>query len=254
MFTYAELMEIEDLCQEDARFEKYMERIREENSQLLAKVSHEIGNPLTIIYSTIQLMESRDPNIKEQKYWNQLSMDVKNLSLLLQDYSNYDSCSTLNIENENLYEILQNVSNSFEAVFQEAQIDWSFKVSDEILPIMESFPCDKIKIRQVFINIIKNAVEAVNTNGRIWIDIPKKGIKVEDMVQGEDCIVIMIGNNGSPIAKDELKGMFTPLLSSKSGGCGIGLSISNKITVSHGGIIFVTSNDEETVFTIALPL
>ncbi|MEG2440268.1 MAG: HAMP domain-containing sensor histidine kinase [Acetivibrio sp.] len=254
MFTYAELMELEDLCKEDKRFEKYVERLKEENNRLLTKVAHEIGNPLTIIYSTIQLMESRNPEIAKEKYWTQLTQDVKELSLLLRDYSDYNSCDSLNITKEDLSEVLQNLVQSFEPVFIHHSIDWSFQVPQDMVPVMASYLCDKIKLKQVFVNIFKNALEASAENGRIWLCVPPKGSVLDCGIQGEDSIAIQIGNTGVPIKKNELKNLFSPSSSIKCGGCGIGLSISNKIAEAHGGKISVSSNKESTIFTVCLPL
>ncbi len=254
MFSYAELMELDGLCKEDNRFEKYVERLREENNQLLSKVTHEIGNPLTIIYSTIQLMESKNPLLKEQPYWNQLNKDVKDLSLLLHDYSDYNSCDSLNLEKENLFDILQTVSRSFEPVFIHNKIDWSFQVSRNMIPLMSSYVCDIVKIKQVFVNIIKNGVEALEENQRLWIQVPDLGEQIEGVTQGSEHLILRFGNNGLPIASNELNGMFLPRASNKVGGSGIGLSISRRIIEAHGGKIFVNSDQNETVFTICLPL
>lgn len=254
MFTYAELMELEELCKEDNRFEKYVERLKEENIRLLSKLTHEIGNPLTIIYSTLQLMESKNPALKEQLYWDQLNKDVKDLSLLLHHYSNYNSCHNLNLKEENLFDILQEVCQSFEPIFIHNQIDWSFQVPRNMMPVMNSYLCDPVKIKQVFINIIKNGVEALEPNQSLWVQVPDLGETFEDLTQGKEHIILHFGNNGLPIEPTELTGMFLPKASNKVGGCGIGLSISNRIIEAHGGKIFVNSDKNQTVFTICLPL
>lgn len=254
MFSYAELMELDGLCKEDQRFEKYVDRLRDENNRLLAKVTHEIGNPLTIIYSTIQLMESKNPFLKKEPYWGQLNKDVKDLSLLLHDYSDYNSCDSLNLEKENLFDTLQTVCRSFEPLFINNKLDWSFQVSREMIPLMSSYICDIVKIRQVFVNILKNGVEALEENQRLWIQVPDLEEPVEDLIQGEEYLILRFGNNGFPIAQEEMRGMFLPRISSKANGSGIGLSISNRIVEAHGGKIFVNSNEVETIFTICLPL
>lgn len=254
MFTYAELMELEELCKEDTRFDKYVERLKEENNRLLSKLTHEIGNPLTIIYSTIQLMESKNPALKEQVYWNQLNKDVKDLSLLLHNYSDYNSCNNLNLKKENLFELLQSVGQSFEPIFIRNEIDWSLQIPRTMIPILSSYLCDAIKIKQVFTNILKNGVEALQPNESLWIKVPELGESFEDLIQGKEHIILHIGNNGLPIEESQLTGMFLPKVSNKAGGSGIGLSISSRIIEAHGGRIFVHSDEKETVFTICLPL
>ncbi|MFA9463541.1 MAG: ATP-binding protein [Velocimicrobium sp.] len=254
MFSYSELMELDELCKEDSRFEKYVERLREENNQLLSKVTHEIGNPLTIIYSTIQLMESKNACLVDEPYWLQLTKDVKDLSLLLHNYSDYNSCATLNLKKENLLEVLQTVSESFEPVFIHNNLDWSFHVSRSMIPLMSSYLCDIVKIRQVFVNILKNGVEALESKQSLWIQIPDLGEQIEDMTQGHNFIILHFGNNGLPIETNKIAGMFLPRASNKVGGSGIGLWISNRIVEAHGGKIFVNSDKDKTIFTVCLPL
>ncbi|MDK2807310.1 MAG: hypothetical protein PWP24_39 [Clostridiales bacterium] len=254
MFSYSELMELDELCKEDSRFEKYVERLREENNQLLSKVTHEIGNPLTVIYSTIQLMEAKNSTFRQQPYWTQLTKDIKDLSQLLHDYSDYSSCNSINLKKENLLEILQNVSESFEPVFIKEDLHWSFQVAHNMIPIMSSYLCDGIKIRQVFVNILKNGVEALSSGQSLWIDIPPLGETVENLVQGTDGIIIQFGNNGLPIESNSLTGIFLPNASNKAGGSGLGLWVSNRIIEAHGGKIFVSSDSSKTLFRICLPL
>lgn len=254
MFTYSELSELEDLCRQDVLFEKYIERFREENNRLLSKVTHEIGNPLTIIYSTIQLMETKDPAVKDLTYWGQLKDDVKGLSLLLHDYSDYSNCDSLNMKKENLADMLTAIKCSFEPLIAENEITLTIDIADDMMQALKTYPCDGIKLKQVFINIIKNGIEALGENGDLWIRVPKAGAQIEELTQGDKYLIMTLGNNGSKIPDEEMKGIFSPLISSKLGGSGIGLSISNKIIEAHGGIIFVNSYDEQTEFTICLPL
>lgn len=254
MFTYNELSELEDLCKQDVLFEKYIERFREENNRLLSKVTHEIGNPLTIIYSTIQLMETKDPAVRELTYWEQLKDDIKGLSLLLHDYSDYSNCDSLNMKAENLTAMIERVKNSFEPMITRSQINLSVEIPEDMMSAMEAYPCDGVKLKQVFVNIIKNGIEALGQGGSLWICVPKAGTQVEELIQGDKYLILKVGNNGSKIPDSEMKGIFSPLISSKLGGSGIGLSISNKIIEAHGGMIFVNSLEEQTEFTICLPL
>lgn len=69
MFTDEELEEINVLCEKNELFAKYMGKYQEESDNLLAYVTHEIGNGLTLINSTAQLMESQNQKLCEMKYW-----------------------------------------------------------------------------------------------------------------------------------------------------------------------------------------
>ncbi|MEQ2468575.1 HAMP domain-containing sensor histidine kinase [Niallia sp. CLA-SR-H024] len=104
--------------------------------------------------------------------------------------------------------------------------------------------CDKNKIKQVFINLIKNAIDAMNNGGKICIRINecKKYVQIEIVDQGKG------------ISKEVLNKIGEPFYTTKAKGTGIGLMISFQIIESHQGTISVASKvDVGTTFTITLP-
>ncbi len=254
MFTYSELVELEDLCHTNPTFKKYFDRYTDENNHLLSKIAHEIGNPLTIIYSTVQLMEVKEPSITSFQYWNQLKEDIRGISLLLQNYADYNTCTRLNVREENLCSVLDFTVKSFEPILASTDISLCLEIAEDMIPLLSHFRCDGMKLQQVFLNILKNGVEALGNKGDTWIRVPSMGEKIQDLTQGENYLIVVIGNNGSPIPVEEIDDLFTPLISSKLGGSGIGLSISSKIVNAHDGIIFVNSVESQTEFAICLPL
>jgi len=101
---------------------------------------------------------------------------------------------------------------------------------------------DQNLIMQVLVNIIKNAIEAVNENGEIQIGF---------MQQHDRKTVIDIANTGQPIPKDILPLIFIPFFTTKEGGSGIGLSVSRYIMRLHGGnLIHSASTKGMTVFSV----
>jgi signal transduction histidine kinase len=101
---------------------------------------------------------------------------------------------------------------------------------------------DKSLIIQVLVNLLKNAIEAVNETGEIQIIVT---------AQRDRKTVIDISNTGQPIPKDVLPFIFTPFFTTKTNGSGIGLSVSRYIMRLHGGnLLHSVSREGKTVFSL----
>ncbi|MGI9533430.1 MAG: two-component system sensor histidine kinase NtrB, partial [Thermodesulfobacteriota bacterium] len=110
---------------------------------------------------------------------------------------------------------------------------------------------DENSIKQVFINIIRNAVQSIHEEGNItittrWVNDYK--------IKSKSAILISVKDTGSGITKDDIDNIFTPFFTTKSGGTGLGLFMSNRIISKHGGAIFVDSKPGEGAeFKVYLP-
>jgi signal transduction histidine kinase len=101
------------------------------------------------------------------------------------------------------------------------------------------------KMMRVFINLIKNAIDA----------IPEKGTIIITSCQTRNYMKIAFADTGKGIPEETLKKLFTPLFTTKAQGMGFGLSICKRIVEAHGGTITVkTAVNKGTTFTIALPI
>lgn len=254
MFTYDEICELDQLCNENEVFAKYVTRLREENNILLFKVTHEFGNPLTLIDSTAQLIDSRYPEVHNIKYWTQLKNDITSLSELLHNFSNYNYCAKLQIRPINLLELIENTVKSFEVVAMEKEISIKIDQLDNPLDCLLMYACDKVKMRQVLTNIIKNAFEATEEGDYIHVDLPTEIVRLEFDGNKREYIKIEISNNGRPLVETEQEPLFIPFVSNKLSFGGMGLQIAYKIVCAHNGTITMQSTEKETSFSIYLPV
>jgi signal transduction histidine kinase len=103
---------------------------------------------------------------------------------------------------------------------------------------------DSDKMKQVFINLLQNAIDNIREGGRIWINSCKRDRTLE----------IRIGNSGPPIEPAMLSRLFVPFATTRSSGSGLGLAVTYEIVYEHGGTIDVRSEENETVFLITLPI
>jgi len=104
---------------------------------------------------------------------------------------------------------------------------------------------DPDKIKQVLLNLLRNAVENTHEGGTIRVEVGREGEWAE----------VAVNNEGPPIPKDLLPSLFVPFATSTQKGSGLGLAIVYQIVNEHGGRIDVSSDQETgTTFTVRLPL
>lgn len=254
MFTDEEQIKIKYLCEEIPELNHIIRRYKEECQYILSSVSHELRNPITLIHSTVQLMESRNPIVKQIPYWSQLKDDINTTILLLNDYSEYNHSEKINWSTINLYQLLLDVKSSFEPTCNTNDISLSIDISEKSQEYIASYSCDPVKITQVLSNIIRNAVEAIDNQGCITIDVNANPARLCENINGTTYMTIAISNNGSKIDEDELPNIFEPFVTYKTYGTGLGLAIANRIIIAHGGNIQVYSEEDLTSFIISLPL
>ncbi|HHT97761.1 MAG TPA: hypothetical protein GXZ90_07695 [Clostridiales bacterium] len=209
---------------------------------------HELRNPLTILKSTLQLIEKKEPNIKSIKYWDQIDClisDMENIMCCASESSNFQA---IDVSSVDLFELFIELYNNFKPFADSQGIKLIMNINEDFSPILTNFQCDRGCIKQVLSNIVKNAFDATVKGNYISIDILQCSHE-----NNTNNILISIVNNGAPIPHDLLGDIFSPFVSHKLNGNGIGLALSKKIINLHKGDIKVTSEKKITNFTISLP-
>lgn len=245
MYTKEEELKLQELIKSNEEFAFFINKTKENGQLLISQFSHELRNPLTLIKSTVQLIESTHPEARDFKYWTQLNEDINELEALLTDLSLYNNSEKVSIEKQDLLLLLNSVLSTFYPQAEQCGIHLSLTISDNDKPYFTQFPHDRIKIKQVLVNLIRNAFDATN---------PGNYIHVECKAISPTHVTIEIQNNGKIIPQDEISTIFEPLVTYKIGGTGLGLAISSRIIKAHNGTIHVSSTEERTSFIITLPL
>lgn len=230
--------------------EPIIQTIIEDNKRTISTLVHELRNPLSLIKGTLQYIETKYPEATEYKYWSQLHELVNDMECMMTDASLLNTCNSLNKQDTDLYELINSVKSNFMPQASSRQVNLTLAMASEARSYYGSFYCDSQKMKQVFSNLIKNALEATQSGNFIHISL--------DAIPGEGQIpaklVIKISNNGLPIPEDEIDTIFVPFVTYKKGGTGIGLAVVKKIIDLHYGSITVRSDEKLTDFTIMLPL
>lgn len=194
---------------------------------LLSKFSHEIRNPLTTLYSTVQLMELKHPEVKEFRHWESLVYDIEYMNQLLDELSNFTKSERLNLTNIEMLPFLKRISISFATSIADSEVEYT----SEIDPYITQITGDKTKLQEVFLNLLKNAYDAAKPNHSIRFSAHADGAH----------IVIKVQDTGCGITKEQLPTIFEPFVTYKKQGTGLGLAICDHIIKAHGGTISVDS-------------
>lgn len=207
--------------------------------QLAAGVAHEVRNPLTVIKGFIQLFQINKED--QEKYFDLMLSEIERIEAILQEFLSIAKTDEINTEKKNIYQIFKNVVSliNTKAIMTNIQVEL-FTDSKEII-----IECSENQLKQVFINILQNSIEAMLNGGEISIhikEIHKNGV------------VISVIDEGIGIPEERIKRLGEPFYSTKEKGTGIGLMLSYKIIESHQGTISIMSEvGVGTTVTIYLP-
>ena len=208
--------------------------------ELSASVAHEIRNPLTSLKGFVQLMQTDDP--KHQAYYQIMLDELNRINHIVGELLLLAKPQHLKLKRA----VVQNLLNDCisllrtEARLYNVQIE-AFLPDEDIV-----MDCEPNQLKQLFINLIKNAVEA-SVNGEI--------VMVTLEQDGTDQLLITIKDNGCGISKERLKRLGEPFYSSKEKGTGLGLTVSFKIVQAHKGTIHFESQKQiGTTVSIYFPL
>lgn len=210
--------------------------------RLAAGVAHEINNPLTGVLTFSHLLKERSKEEDDKKDLDVIIQETKRVRDIVRNLLDFARQSTPNKESINLNEILQQLLKlvTSQKEFRKIKIEEAYDANlPEIL-------ADKNQIQQVFLNLLMNAGEAIEGEGRITIST----------THDEDNIQVSICDSGCGIADEEMDKIFDPFYTTKpvGQGTGLGLSISYGIIQQHYGTIHCESKaGSGTTFTVSLP-
>ncbi|MGE5222542.1 MAG: ATP-binding protein [Omnitrophica WOR_2 bacterium] len=214
-------------------------------SHLVASVVHELNNPLQTIQNCLFLINQDITQPEDHMALEMAISEGKRMSGLLNKLrETYRPSQDISFRSINLVEAVQNVLSLLQPHFQTNQ------VRCEIYPDQDNYPvfANADQIKEVFINLCINAVDAMRPNGGILkIRISKDPVRSR--------VQVAIQDSGPGIPPEYKNRLFEPFFTTKEKGTGLGLSISSEIIKNHQGVISADSPPGEgAIFTIQLPL
>lgn len=215
--------------------------------EVARRIAHEIKNPLTPIQLSAQRLRRRYLNRFDQDdvvFDECTAMIIKQVDDLKNLVNEFSSFARMPASNPSINDLNDVVSESL-VLFQEGHKEVSFQL--KLDPTLPGFSLDREQIKRVIINLIDNAVSAVNAKGII---------RIETSFNRElDIATLKVSDNGCGIPAEDKPRLFEPYFSTKKAGTGLGLAIVSTIISDHNGYIRVRDNEPQgTHFIVELPI
>lgn len=205
----------------------------------LFKLTHEIKNPLAVCKGYMDMIDLNKEE-KALKYINIMKQEINRSLNIISDFVEYNKIKVVK-EQIDLNCLLDDVYDSFKILMTNKKIKLEYKNRDdqEIY-----FNGDYERLKQVIINMLKNAYEACTENGKVEISSNLY----------KNYLDILIEDNGIGMDEETLKNIKEMFYTTKQNGTGLGVALSNEIIKSHNGeLLFTSEPNKGTKVTIRLP-
>ena len=248
---------LQQIMQENPENRELLTRLFMSHKMEISTISHEIRNPLTLVYSTLQLIESQHPEVLDFAHWTELHQDIEYMKLLLEDLSSYNNGGKLDCAPISTSTFFRRIALSFASSIVNTDIVFTSSIPED-LPVLMG---DAVKLRQAILNLLRNASDALKTGSPdVKSDTCRftgshhPDISFSVYVQN-DSLHIKIKDNGCGIASKDQESIFEPFVTHKADGTGLGLAITHRIIQAHQGTISLESAlNTGTVLMITLPI
>jgi PAS domain S-box-containing protein len=237
-----------DITTEKKSTEELIENERISSILLLAAgVAHELGNPLNSLTIHLQLIERKLKKLRDSKESDPIAEsiaicrgEVTRLDGIIKNFLEAIRPRPPDLAEVNVVEVIEDVLR-----FQAKELeDRGVQVEGELPASTPVIMADRNQLKQVFFNLVKNAMEAMQPGGKFSIRV-----RADD-----DSVFIRIADTGAGIRQEDLSKLFSPYHTTKAGGHGLGLMIVQRIMRDHGGHVGIESKEGTgTVVTLQFP-
>ncbi|NPA15259.1 MAG: PAS domain S-box protein [Deferribacteres bacterium] len=232
-------------------FEDITELIKAQRAEaweeVARRMAHEIKNPLTPIKLSAQRLKRKfSGEVKDTDSFHRATdtiiRSVDEMKKMVDEFYRFAKLPETVPVPDDIREVIKEVVDLYRASYKGVEFEVEF--SDDF---PEKIYIDREQMKRVFINLIDNAVEAMEGKGKVLI----RGYLVKD----EKKVVIEVADTGKGISPEDREKVFVPYFSRKKGGTGLGLAIVDRIIADHGGYVKVKDNKPRgAVFVIELPV
>lgn len=210
--------------------------------ELAAGVAHEIRNPLTTLKGFMEFLNADEKDEKKKTYYNLLLEEIERINFIAGEFMLLAKPQAVDLSDKRLIDIVQKVIKFLESEIHlkdvVIKLDYDFKDEDVIVQ------CEENQLKQVFMNLIKNAIEAMPDGGILHIKI----------TVNNESAVLYFKDEGVGIPPEKIKRLGEPFYTTKEKGTGLGMMVCFKIIQNHHGSIHIESKENiGTIVTVTLP-
>ena len=219
--------------------------------EMAARMAHELRNPLGSIELFVSLLKKGLANDLEKTRWiEHIKTGVDAMDYAISNLLFFTGKPKTDFKKIDLKRVIEETSRFATHLLQQKEIDCIHAVDALTQPITG----DEDLLRQAFLNLILNAVDALPQRGTMKIEVMKEVVDINRARLSQPVVVIKFSDNGCGIPKERLSKIFDPFYTTKNKGSGLVLAIVHNAIVAHHGTIEVESTvDGGTCFTVRLP-
>ncbi len=209
--------------------------------ELTAGVAHEVRNPLGVIKASVQLLEDANCDAERiHKSADVIKQEIDRLDKVVKALLDFGRPSTPTMTRIDLPEVLRDVVLFTDRFAKQSNVHIETSFAGDMPDVMG----DPDQLKQVFLNLVTNAVQAMEVQGGT---IRVSGRATNGYVE------VTVQDDGPGIPQEDLSKVFDPFFTKRAEGTGLGLTIVHRILDEHDGHIEVTSGPEGTTFVVSLP-
>ena len=199
---------------------------------LTAGIAHEIRNPLASIKGAVDIIDRKNPDgIGGREFLEIIREEVQRLNATLTEFLRFGNPGDIQLEEVQINDLIQSTLKLLEGKLDSSRIDLETDLDASLPPING----DPSQLRQVLINLILNALEAMPEGGQL---------KLSTRQLGNERVEIEVADTGHGISEEIASQVFDPFFTSKATGMGLGLSICHQLIQNHSGSIALQPSGE----------
>jgi len=205
----------------------------------LFKLTHEIKNPIAVCKGYLDMLDL-DNRDKSNRYISIIKSEIDRSLNVMNDFMDYSKIK-VNKEIFDMTLLLDDIYESFKLLLVNKKIEFNYENEYEDLYVWGDFD----RLKQVFVNIIKNSIESIGDSGIITIRVKTVSKQV----------VVTVSDNGCGMSDEDLSNIKQMFYSTKKNGTGLGVALSNEIVLAHNGELNYSSvKDNGTICSVSLPI
>lgn len=207
----------------------------------LFKITHEIKNPIAVCKGYLDMIDTDNQN-QVKRYVPIIKQEIERMLTLLDDFMMLTKIN-IKVNKMDVSVLLQDICDTVSLISKSDRVEFNSSIMDESLYIDGDYD----RLKQVFINLIKNAFEAIPKSVKGYVNLEAKYEKRN--------LIIEIADNGSGMSKEDLSKIGEAFYTTKKTGTGLGVKFSKEIIdAHHGAIKYKSKLDEGTVVTVKIPI